>query len=361
MRLLPKNRDHGSAPFAWLIFLVFFYIQPIAEHASWRSLLLTNVELVFFLVLYFGIFWARPPLNYAILLGMAAMGLGLGTSNTGASVFIIFTAAFIPWIFERAKSAVIALTVLAVVIVTHGVILRPANGFSITSLVVALGVGLSNTHFAVRNRADHKLRLAHEEIEHLAKAAERERIARDLHDVLGHTLTLISVKSTLAGKLLDKDPAKAKSEIADIEKVSREAMAEIRNTLRGYSTYKLSDELQRGQAALESAGVAVNMESGEVPLTAAQESVAALIMREAVTNVLRHAQARHCSLRVARNNGTCVLEIQDDGCGGITNEGNGLRGMRERVEALGGTFRYKTSAGTKLSFEFPVTVLDASR
>jgi two-component system, NarL family, sensor histidine kinase DesK len=360
VRLLPKNRDHGWAPFAWLIFLCFFYIQPLAEHASWRSLLLTNAEVAFFLVLYFGIFWVRPPLNYVLLLGMAAMGLGLGNTNTGASVFIIFTAAFIPWVFERTKSALIALSVLAVAVVIHGLKFHPANGFSVTSLVVALGVGLSNTHFAVRNRADHKLRLAHEEIEHLAKVAERERIARDLHDVLGHTLTLISVKSTLAGKLLDKDLAKARSEIADIEKVSREAMAEIRNTLRGYSSYKLSDELQRAQAALESAGVAVNTEAGEVPLTPAQESVAALIMREAVTNVVRHAQARHCSLRVARNNGACVLEIQDDGCGGFSSEGNGLRGMRERVEALGGTLRYKTSAGTKLSFEFPLTAPDAS-
>jgi two-component system sensor histidine kinase DesK len=203
--------------------------------------------------------------------------------------------------------------------------------------------------------------MAHEEIEHLAKVAERERIARDLHDVLGHTLTLISVKSTLAGKLLDKEPAKARSEIADIEKVSREALTEIRNTLRGYSNYKLSDELQRAQAALESAGVKVSTESGDVLLSPAQESVAALIMREAVTNVVRHAQARHCSLRVARNNGACVLEIQDDGCGGFTSEGNGLRGMRERVEALGGTLRYKTSAGTKLSFEFPLAVTDTSR
>jgi two-component system sensor histidine kinase DesK len=205
------------------------------------------------------------------------------------------------------------------------------------------------------------LRLAHEEIEHLAKVAERERIARDLHDVLGHTLTLISVKSTLAGKLLDKDPLKAKSEIADIERVSREAMAEIRNTLRGYSSYKLNEELQRAEAALESAGVAVKTESSDVPLTAAQESVAALIMREAVTNVVRHAQARHCSLRLARNNGSCVLEIQDDGCGGLTTEGNGVRGMRERVEALGGTLQYNTSAGTKLSFEFPLTTADANR
>lgn len=361
MRLLPENRDHGSAPYAWLIFLAFFYIQPLAYHASWRSLVVTNLEVIIFLTLYFSIFWVTKPLSYLLLLGMAVMGLGLANVNTGASVFIIFTAAFIPWVFESTKSAIIALSILAVVIAIHGVMFHPANGFTVTALVVALGVGFSNTHFAVRNRADRKLRMAHEEIEHLAKVAERERIARDLHDVLGHTLTLISVKSTLAGKLLDKDLVKARSEIADIEKVSREALAEIRNTLRGYNTYKLSDELQRAQAALESAGVQVNTESSEVPLSPAQESVAALIMREAVTNVVRHAQARHCALRIARNNGTCVLEIQDDGCGGFDSEGNGLRGMRERVEALGGTFRYKTSSGTKLSFEFPLTVPDATR
>jgi two-component system sensor histidine kinase DesK len=358
MRLLPKNREHGLAPFAWLIFLVFFYIQPIADHASWRSLMMTNAEVLLFLILYFGIFWVKAPLKYVLLLCMAAMGLGLAAVNTGSSVFIIYTASFIPWVFERAKSALIALGVLALAILVHWALVHPPYGFSITSLVVALGVGLSNTHFAVRNRADHKLRMAHEEIEHLAKVAERERIARDLHDVLGHTLTLIVVKSTLAGKLLDKDLQKARNEIADIEKVSREAMTEIRNTLRGYSSYKLSEELDRAKSALESAGVLVNTESSEVLLTPAQESVAALIMREAVTNVVRHAHARNCQLRVARNNGNCILEIRDDGRGGVTAEGNGLRGMRERVEALGGTLIQETSAGTKLKFEFPLTPAD---
>jgi two-component system, NarL family, sensor histidine kinase DesK len=117
----------------------------------------------------------------------------------------------------------------------------------------------------------------------------------------------------------------------------------------------LGEELQRAKSALESAGVIVEAESGELPLTPAQESVAALIMREAVTNVVRHAHARTCHLRVARNNGNCVLEVQDDGHGGLNSEGNGLRGMRERVEALGGTLTYKTSVGTSLKFEFPLT------
>jgi two-component system, NarL family, sensor histidine kinase DesK len=98
----------------------------------------------------------------------------------------------------------------------------------------------------------------------------------------------------------------------------------------------------------------VKTEMAEIQMSPAQESVAALIMREAVTNVVRHAHARQCTLRVARNNGNCVLEVNDDGRGGTHAEGNGLRGMRERVEALGGSLRRETSSGTKLRFEFPL-------
>jgi two-component system sensor histidine kinase DesK len=338
----------------WLVFLAFFYIQPIMEHPSWRTLLIANATVAIFLVLYFSIFWVRPPFNYLLLLCMAAMGLGLANVNPGSCVFIIFTASFIPWVTGRVKPALIALSALVTAVALNAVLFHPPAPFSITSVVVTLGVGLSNIHFAEKNRADHKLRLAQGEIEHLAKVAERERIARDLHDVLGHTLSVIIVKSTLAGKLLEKYPEKARSEIADIEKVSREAMAEIRNTLRGYSTYKLSEEIQRAESALSSAGVTLQSETAEINMTAVQESVVALIMREAVTNVVRHSQARTCKLRLAANNGDCVLEIQDDGRGGSLLEGNGLRGMRERVEALGGTITRDMSVGTKLTFEFPL-------
>src|SRR6266542_3982089 len=243
--------------------------------------------------------------------------LGLANQNQGASVFIIFTASFIPWVAGRSKRAFIGLSALLTAIALDAALFHPPIGFWVTSLVVTLGVGLSNIHFAEKGRADAKLRLAHTEIEHLAKVAERERIARDLHDVLGHTLSLIIVKSTLAGKLLEKYPQRAKSEIADIEKVSREAMAEIRATLRGYSTYKLCEEIQRAEVALKSAGVALESEAAELGMTPAQESVVALIMREAVTNVVRHAQAQNCRVRIAPNNGNCVFEIQDDGRGGF--------------------------------------------
>ena len=355
MRLLPNNQDHGWAPYAWLVFLAFFYIQPVMEHPSWRSLMTANAIVAVFLVLYFSVFWVRAPFTYLLLVCMAAMGLGLANINQGSSVFIIFTSSFIPWVTGTAKRALIALSMLVTAIALHVALFHPPPGFWVTSLVVTLGVGLSNIHFADKNRDDHKLRMAQSEIEHLAKVAERERIARDLHDVLGHTLSVIIVKSTLAGKLLEKYPEKARSEIADIEKVSREAMADIRNTLRGYSTYKLSEEIQRAQSTLSCAGVTLQAETAEIKMTPAQESVIALIMREAVTNVVRHSQAKNCKLRLAASNGDCVFEIQDDGRGGSLLEGNGLRGMRERVEALGGTITRDMSAGTRLTFEFPLT------
>jgi two-component system, NarL family, sensor histidine kinase DesK len=355
MGLLPKNREHGWAPYVWLIFLSFFFFSPILEHASATVWVVTILSSVVFLAMYFALFWAKPPYTYLLLIAMAAMGIGLANINQSSSVFLIFCGSFIPWVFGTTKRSILALISLLLVIALDAVLFHPPVSFWAVSVVVVLGVAGSNIHFAEKVRADAKLRMAHTEIEHLAKVAERERIARDLHDVLGHTLSLIIVKSTLAGKLIDKHPEKAKDEIADIEKASRDAMAEIRSTLRGYSIYKLSEEIQRAKSTLGSAGIAAESDAAEVNMSPAQESVVALIMREAVTNVVRHSHARTCRLKLAAENGSCVLSVEDDGRGGIQTEGNGLRGMRERIEALGGTVVRDTSAGTRLKFEFPLT------
>jgi two-component system sensor histidine kinase DesK len=217
-------------------------------------------------------------------------------------------------------------------------------------------VGASNIHFAQRNRTNKKLLRAHEEIEHLATVAERERIARDLHDVLGHTLSVIILKSELAGKLLDRDPQRAGNEIREVEQISRQALSEVRDAIRGYRSKGLSAELAQAKATLETAGVAVKCEAARLELPALHEGVLSMAVRESVTNVVRHAHARSCTLRLAQQNGSCHLEIEDDGCGGIVAEGNGLRGMRERVEMLGGTLKRDSHDGTKILITVPLKI-----
>jgi two-component system sensor histidine kinase DesK len=215
-------------------------------------------------------------------------------------------------------------------------------------------VGSVNIHFAQRNQANRRLRLAQDEIEHLARVAERERIARDLHDVLGHTLSVVILKSELASKLIGHDTERAGNEIRDVERISREALAEVRNAIGGYRAGGLEEEFARAASTLETAGVAAECRSVHVALSPARETVLALAVREAVTNVVRHARARQCRLELEEVDGCCLLEIEDDGRGSSQAEGNGVRGMRERVEALGGTLRRETSAGTKLTIMLPL-------
>lgn len=355
MRLLPRNRDHGWVPYLWLVYLSGIFAHPIFDHVRWTVWALTLGVVAIFLVFYFGFFWLKPPKNLWAIGGMVVIGVAFAPFNGGSASFFIYAAAFIPFAVETELVALGLLVLLATVAAAETWLLHLGWSFGLTSSALALLVGGGNIFFAQRNRANERLKMAKAEIEHLAKVAERERIARDLHDVLGHTLSVIILKSELAGKLMDRDPARAKSEIADVEQTSRQALAEVRSTIRGYRAHSLEAELKQAKAMLETAGVAVESEAIEVSLSPAQESVVAMVVREAVTNVVRHAHARNCHLRLAPFDGSCLLEILDDGRGGCQVEGNGLRGMRERIEALGGTLARETSTGTRLTIQFPLT------
>ena len=184
--------------------------------------------------------------------------------------------------------------------------------------------------------------------------AERERIARDLHDVLGHTLSVIVLKAELAGRLMGRDDVRAAAEIADVEKTARTALAEVREAIGGYRAQGLGAEVEQARRTLDAAGVSLVCDSAPPQLKAREETVLSLAVREAVTNIVRHAHATTCTMRFSTTpDGFCALEVLDNGTHGITREGNGLRGMRERVQELGGRFRIDASDGTKLVLEVP--------
>jgi two-component system sensor histidine kinase DesK len=218
---------------------------------------------------------------------------------------------------------------------------------------IALSVGAGNMMAAQRMRAGMKLGRAYEEMAHLAKVAERERIARDLHDVLGHTLSVVVLKSELAGKLMERDPERARREIGEVEMIARKALTEVREAISGYRSEGFSAEIEHARKTLDAAGVRLETEVTPPQLAPAAETVLSLILREAVTNIVRHAHANHCRLALQTNGTATVLRIEDDGRGGIRQQGNGLRGMRERVESLGGRFQIDSDGGTRIFIEIP--------
>lgn len=349
------NRGKSWTHLVWLFYLIFFFIHPFYSHANWKVWAITVMAAAVFVVLYLGLFTVRKPWKYAFLGGIIALGVGFTPFNPGSSVFFIYASASLPFLFKKPSRTVTLLMGLLSLAAIEAFAFHVPTEFLFTVYIISIPVCVANIFVAQRDRATERLQVANEEIEQLAKVAERERIARDLHDVLGHTLSVIILKSELAQKLVDRDPERAKAEIRDVEQTSREALAEVRNTIRGYRVSSIDAELSHAKAALQTAGVHVSAETARVPLDAVQESVLALVVREAVTNVVRHADAHNCMLRLASGNGHCLLEIQDDGKGGELVEGNGIRGMRERVEALGGTVQREVSRGTRLTIRIPIT------
>jgi two-component system sensor histidine kinase DesK len=351
--IYPTHDEHKWMPLIWLPFMVWFFLDPYWHHAGpWRWVWNTLAGL-FFVFLYMQAFSRPMRIRYfcvALMLLMAAIFLPV---NGGAIGFLIYSAAVIGfnprlrWVFPL-------LAVDVAILLFYAYRLHLELGAWGSFLMLIILVALGNHHWAAKECAKQELQLANDEIEHLAKVAERERIARDLHDVLGHTLSLITLKAELARKLVDRDPDRAKQEMQDVENASRAALTDVREAIRGYRSDGIFAELARARAALETAGVAVQCSTASVPLNPQQESVLALALREAVTNVVRHAQASSCNVTLSRNDSQCTLEIADNGRGACGPEGNGLRGMRERLEALGGTLRLLTSNGTRLIIDLPL-------
>jgi two-component system, NarL family, sensor histidine kinase DesK len=350
-----KDKEHGWSPLLWVSYLGFFFISPIMDHASLKLWLLDGLAAAVFLFLYLGLFILVHPRGLVHVAGMVLLGLLYQPINGGACTFFIYAAAMVPFCVESQGAAVVGLLTIGAIGATEGLLLHVAGWALFYMALFPVIIGAGNTFFAERNRMNRKLRKASEEIEHLAKLAERERIARDLHDVLGHTLSVITLKSELAGKLIDRDPQRAGKEIREVEEISRQALSDVRDAIRGYRSKGLFAELAQAKTTLETAGVAVRCDAAEiVKLPAMQEGVLSMAVREAVTNVVRHAHAHTCSLRLEQQNDSCHLEIEDDGRGGFQSEGNGLRGMRERVEMLGGTLTRDTRVGTRIAITVPL-------
>jgi two-component system, NarL family, sensor histidine kinase DesK len=274
-----------------------------------------------------------------------------------ATVFFIYAAAFAAGSSSRrtARRWFIALSVLLLVIAALSPMDMPFRlGAFAAPIVLVWLIGNSVTTEAENLRESARLRVDNVRIERLATLGERERIARDLHDLLGHTLTGIVVRAQLIKKVAPSDPARAAAEATDVERLARGALTEVRAAVSGWRHHALDTEIDIARAALTAAGVEPLVHTDtKVSMSPAVEAAVALAVREAVTNVVRHADARVCRIGVRAVGDELRLTVADDGRGTGAPDGSGLSGMRERITALGGHVDRRMGGGTTLTITVP--------
>jgi two-component system sensor histidine kinase DesK len=265
--------------------------------------------------------------------------------------------------FRSAATAVFALSLLTLgVSVWFSRNIASANWLLIIPLVLLVrGLGLDMIGFIRLSDALRELHTAREELARQAVSEERLRMARDLHDLLGNTLSLITLKSELAGRLLEKDPTAATQEIREVEQVARQALHEVREAVTGYRQQSLRGELDGARQILEAAGIACSIDYKARILPLDVDALLAWVVREGVTNVIRHSRAQRCLIRIITTDDFARAEISNDGYPRGQSEtdhlGSGLAGLAERVAKRGGQMEAgPESVGDTLGFRLQVEI-----
>jgi two-component system sensor histidine kinase DesK len=327
----------------WLFFLVPAFQAAWDELGTWRGSV-GLVCLVAFVALYVTSFALtrqrrlrgdpiHTPLEAAVLLaGLLALVvlacLAVGQSATAALVYVAVTA--VMWCSGQAALAVVTLLAVASDLSTR-IVPGWEHDPSLTFAICTAAFAMWGVNQLMLRNVD--LMRARDENARLAVTAERTRFARDLHDILGHSLTVITVKAELANRLLDVDPERARAEIADLERLSRDALTDVRRAVEGYRDLTLPGELARARVALLAADIDADLPHSTDEVPSELRELFAWTVREGVTNVIRHSGATRCRVRLAAGG----VEVSDDGRGpGPDREGgHGLDGLRERASAAG--------------------------
>jgi two-component system sensor histidine kinase DesK len=351
--LLPRGLKEDFSPYVWLIYMPLFFVPVFAFSNSVLDKILTASATVAFLVVYFHSHWVSH--NKVIL--HIVMTIALGTLSAfvtpSASALFIYGAAFC----SRLRPIKYAFSVVLIILLWAAFISWYwdfAWHFSMPALVFSFIIGFINIYQSVLSEKKQELYLSNQEVQRLAKVAERERIARDLHDLIGHTFSVITLKADLAGRLLDKDLEKARQEINQLETISRDALSQVREVVSGYRTSDLLSELANAKHVFASLDIdfdcqfenfdnmPASSEDLDLYLSPKGNKELAIMLRELVTNIVKHAGASKVEVIIKRSDESIVLFVKDNGqgFGKEQSEGVGLKSIQERVSALKGYVKF---------------------
>ncbi|MFB7777622.1 sensor histidine kinase [Streptomyces bauhiniae] len=355
----PQGRRELVVKLLWIGVWLVFLSSPVQDlvngghgtAATWAG----AVGLTAFVAVYLGLVFRNMGRTFSgpavvlllVILGILAplLAYTLGSAWLGLFVYLsVACGATLP-----AKATYWAIPASAAVMYLVGLHTDEEEARDLILLVVLIGFAMTGVRQLVRTTVE--LRKARATVAQLAANEERLRLARDLHDLLGHSLSLITLKSELAGRMLPGRPEEAAQQVADIERVSRQALVDVREAVTGYRRPRLAAELAGAQVALTAAGVIAEIPAEPELAGLPEEAEAALAwtLREAVTNVVRHSGAERCAVELLHRHTldgpVLELSVEDNGSGGSgKGPGNGLTGLAERLQGAGGTLEAGRSA-----------------
>jgi two-component system sensor histidine kinase DesK len=352
-----QQADARARRIGWwfLAYLLIYPLPWLSRPPSTLDIVASVLGVAAFLPLYLRGFGRSDARALRCGLAVAAIGPVLQPFGGIWGVFVVYACGLLAGVLPRRRAwaalAGVALAVAALVL-GRGLPLwdwLPTLFFSTMTAMVSM-------YSAAYTAQSEALAAARDETRRLAVVAERERIARDLHDLLGHTLTAVAVKADLAGRLLDADPhdpARARAEIEDIRRTARSALADVRAAVTGMRSTRLAHELATARRALDSAGIGFSVQGVPPALPEPVETALAFVLLEGVTNVVRHAQARQCRVEFGLADGAVTLIVRDSrqaadalpvpasalaaAAAPRPAEGHGIAGMRQRLAEVGGT------------------------
>ncbi|WP_132745834.1 sensor histidine kinase [Scopulibacillus darangshiensis] len=368
--IFPKNT--GLSSYVWIIFcLLPFYF--IIRSASFIEITFGIIMIILFFIAYRLSFISTSGFVYLWVSAEMAISIFM-TLHFGYFYFSLFLAIFIGNIQNKigffTLYSIHLLTTIAAINI--GFFIKNDLFFSQLPFIIIGLIGVILLPFNMYNRnkrevLENQLEDANKKISELVVIEERQRIARDLHDTLGQKLSLIGLKSDLAGRLIDVNPISAKNEINDINQTARTALKEVREMVSDMKGAKLKDEVIRIKQILKAAEIDFTIEGNpqleSTPLLV--ENVLSMCLKEAVTNVVKHSQATCCSIMIKQSHDELAIEVHDNGIG-ITGsadsfKGHGLSGMRERLEFVNGNLSIESSNGTIVNLRVPKVIKETKQ
>ncbi len=337
-----------------LIYVLFYFTEWFFNPPGVYDLVAITVGLAVFLPVFFSAFERYEPRFIWHVAALELIAFALSPFSGAQGVFHVY--ACVQAGYQRpAPRALVLMGLLTALYSLFGVVFELDWMVVVFTLFLGLVTGLSCSVGAAgleRGRAMRRARVLEQQ---RAALAERERIAHDLHDLLGQTLTTVALKSEVAHRLIDIDPERARSETAEVAQAARNALTEIRAAVYDMTATTVEQEIERATDALDAAGVTLTVSNEIPPLDPTVSKALGLTIREATTNIVRHAHASEANIEFTYDGETLEVTVRDNGSGNLAGnaEGAGLLGLRKRVQALGGQTAIRVRAGTEVHISLP--------